>query len=257
MPTNLSSFLGSSFTGNTGAQGAQGASGSAGIGVSIITTTGISTFTVGVHCPSAITRIKITACGGGGNGGTGGNGNAGGYGGGAGGGGAAASNTFYRSVTNGDSYTFVVGTNAGVTTIRYPGSTVFATCPAGGNGGNGGFQSDGAPAGAGGAAGTLSPLAVQNYNVGRIGDAGKTDGTSGNGAINSFFANIFGTKNTIAAGSNPSPGFAAGTVGTSAGPLNMYGSGGGGGGAGYGDGASPFGGGAGGSGAPGAVVIEY
>jgi hypothetical protein len=240
-----------------------GSGGGVSVGMSFFTSP--ATFTIGVDCPAQTTRIKITACGGGGNGGNGGtSGGEGGSGGsGGGGGGSSATNVFYRSVTNGDVYTFNVGTGGQATTIRYPGSTVFATCPAGGNGSTGG--SNGGAGGAGGAAGTFSPLAVPNFYVGRsgpndatVGPGAGPGGPGGTGAVNVYFSSIFSPSPTGVTGGAGGAGGGGSTAPPGAG-LNSYGGGGGGGGGGgigY-DGSTSYGGGAGGPGQPGAVIIEF
>jgi hypothetical protein len=207
------------------------------------------TFTIGTDCPSAITQIKIIACGGGGSGASAppGPGNAGG------GGGAATANIFYRSVSNGQVYTITIGGAAGSTTIAYPGPTVLYTCTAGGNGGVTG-------GGSGGAKSPLTPFAYlggggggggSGYQVNPSGNASpyQAGGNGGNGGVNFGLSILSGYSYGGTGGS----GNGGGGPGSPAGPTpsSAYGAGGGGGGGGQGDGGSGT------SGAPGACWIEW
>jgi len=216
------------------------------------------TFTVGTDCPSAITQIKIIACGGGGIGanGTPGNTPSPFQNNGGGGGGGATANIFYRSVSSGQVYTITIGGAAGNTTIAYPGPTVLYTCNAGGNG------STQTP----GSAGAISPLAFPLSYKGGAGGGGSggypvptspqtgywVGGNGGPGGTNQLLASISGYASGGAGGGGGSSGSTGGPGSTVPG---AYGSGGGGGGGGPND--YSYGAGSGAAGQPGVCWIEW
>lgn len=175
------------------------------------------TFIVGTDCPSAITFIKITGCGGGGSGGPGaGPSYVTGYPGAAGGGGGGGSRiqVFFRTVSNSQTYTLTIGgAPGGTTTVAFPGPTALFTMTGGGNGGGGEDGYDGRPQ-AGGTPGTtpaVSPLSSHSYGNltpggGSPGGNGSpqsvgSNGTGGRGALNYVFNNGAG-----GAGGTQSPG---------------------------------------------------